>query len=239
MTRNFLRASLFLLLCIAVAAGQSGPMTSAGGAGAQGAPVSYASVSQLNGLLSQLETTSKATQSDLVKLRIEKWKTDNSYKKQALGNVDSIQRNLQGALPEIIGQLRGAPEDLSASFKLYRNLDALYDVLGSVVEGAGAFGSKDDMQSLANDLNSFEGTRKQLAERIENLSSAKEAEINRLRADLKTAQAAIPVAPPKKIVIDDTQPEKKPPAKKKSTAKKPDTAKPAAGQIQQDPAKPQ
>jgi hypothetical protein len=45
----------------------------------QGA-VSYASVTQLNGLLGQLETTSKATQADLAKLRIEHWKTDGSTK---------------------------------------------------------------------------------------------------------------------------------------------------------------
>jgi hypothetical protein len=200
----------------------------------------------LNGLLAQLETTSKGAQADLVKLRIERWKTDNSYKKQALGNVDSIQRNLQGALPEIIAQLRAAPEDLPTTFKLYRNLDALYDVLGSVVEGAGAFGSKDDLQSLSNDLNAFEGTRKQMAERIENLAAAKEAEIVRLRTDLKTAQAAAPVAPPKKIVVDDNEPPKKPAVKKKPAAKPattaPTTAKPATGQTppaQQTPAKPQ
>ncbi len=95
--------------------------------------------------------------------------------------MDSIQRNLQGALPEMIAQLRAAPEDLPATFKLYRNLDALYDVMGSVVEGAGAFGSKDDLQSLSNDLEGFEGTRKQLAQRMESLSAAKEAEIVRLR----------------------------------------------------------
>ena len=99
-----------------------------------GVAVSYASVTQLNGLLAQLEATSKTTQADLTKLRIERWKTDNGSKKQALGNVDSIQRNLQNALPAIIGQLRNAPEDLTPTFKLYRNLDALYDVLGSVVE---------------------------------------------------------------------------------------------------------
>ena len=108
---------------------------------------------------------------------------------------------------------------MPATFKLYRNLDALYDVLGSVVEGAGAFGSKDDLQTLSNDLNGFEGTRKQMAERIESLSSAKEAEIVRLRADLKTAQAAIPATPPKKIVVDDNEPAKKPAVKKKPAAK--------------------
>lgn len=217
-------------------------MASPSGGGAQG-PVSYASVSQLNGLLSQLEATSKTTQADLVKLRIEKWKTDSGYKKQALGNVDSIQRNLQGALSEIIGQLRGTPENLPVTFKLYRNLDALYDVLGSVVEGAGAFGSKDDLQSLSNDLNAFEGSRKQLAERIENLASAKESQITQLQTELKTVRAELPVTPPKKTVVDDTEPAKKAPVKKKApTTKKPaDGAKPPAGTQPpaQSPTKPQ
>jgi hypothetical protein len=203
----------------------------------QGAAVSYASVTQLNGLLAQLEATSKTTQADLMKLRIDRWKTDGGSKKQALGNVDSIQRNLQNALPAIIAQLRGAPEDTSATFKLYRNLDALYDVLGSVVESTGAFGSKDDLQTLSTDLNTFEGTRKQIAERLENLAASKEQEIVRLRADLKTAQAAIPAEPPKKIVVDDNEPAKKTPVKKKPVAKKPAaTTTPAATPAQPAPA---
>jgi hypothetical protein len=229
MNRNIMRSAFFstFLLAAACALGQSG-QTPAAPVGGPGQPVSYASVSELNGLLAQLEAASKNTQADLAKLRIEKWKTDGSYKKQALGNVDSIQRNLQGALPAIMDELRAAPESLPATFKLYRNLDALYDVVGSVAEGAGAFGTKDDLQSLSNDLNGFEGTRKQLAERIENLSTSKEAEIVRLRTDLKAAQAAIPVAPPKKIVVDDTASEKKPPVKKKPAPKT--TTKPATGQ---------
>jgi len=197
-------------------------------AGQGASRVSYASVTQVNGLLSQLEETSKATQADLGHLRIERWKTDGTSKKQALSNVDSIQRNLQSALPEIVAQLRSSPEDLPATFKLYRNLDALYDVLGGVVESAGAFGSKDDLQALSNDLSNFEGTRKQLAERIENLAASKEAQINQLQTELKAAQAAIPVAPPKKTVVDDTEPPKKPVVKKKTPAKKP--AAPATGQ---------
>jgi hypothetical protein len=216
------------------------------GQASSGTPVSYASVTELNGMLAQLETTSKTTQADLVKLRIERWKTDSSYKKQTLANVDSIQRNLQGALPQIVAQLRSAPEDLPSTFKLYRNLDALYDVLGSVVESAGAFGSKDDFQTLENDLNGFEDTRKQMAQRMENLSSSKEAEITRLRTDLKTAQAAVPVTPPKKTVVDDNEPPKKPAVKKKpvpkpATGSTPGTTtpvKPAAGQAQTQPAPP-
>jgi hypothetical protein len=206
------------------------------------APVSYASMNELNGILAQLDASAKNTQADLVKLHIERWKTDGTYKKQALTNVDSIQRNLQGALPEIMAQLRSAPEDLGATFKVYRNLDALYDVLGSVVESTGAFGSKDDFQALSNDLNQFEGARKQLASRMEGLSSSKEAEIVRLRTELKTAQAAAPSEPPKKVVVDDTQPAKKPVAKKPAPKPKtaaPTTQKPAAAPAQTTPAQPQ
>jgi hypothetical protein len=200
--------------------------------------VSYSSVAQLNDLLSQIEATSKEAESDLAQLRIEHWKTDGATKRQTLADVDSIQRNLKDALPEMIGHLHNSPEDLPATFKLYRNLDALYSVIGGVVESTGAFGTKDDFQALANDLSGFESSRKQLAERLETLSAAKEQEIARLRAELKTAQAAIPVPPPKKVIVDDTEPEK-PVAKKKTPVKR---KKPAAtttpGTAQTPPAQP-
>src|ERR1700757_2915674 len=211
MRRNFLLSPGLSLLCITATMAQSGPPPVPGnGASGQGQPVSYASVTQLNGLLSQIEATSKNTQTDLGKLKIERWKGNGSEKKEGFGNVDSVQRNLQGALPEIITQLRNAPEDLNITFKLYRNLDALYDVLNNVAEMAGAFGSKDDLQSISNDISAFEGARKQLGERIENLSSSKEQELTRLRTQLKTLQTQVEAAPPKKIVVDDTEAPEKP-----------------------------
>lgn len=246
-------------MCLGAALGQSAPAAAApanvqlaaGGPSAQSnEPVSYASVTQLNGLLAQLEATSKNTQADLPKLRIDRWKTSAASKKETLAKIDSIQRDLQGTLPDVISQLRASPEDLPATFKLYRNLDALCDVVGSVAEDTGAFGSKDELQTLANDLNGFDSARKQMAQRMEGLASAKEAEIVRLRTDLKTAQAAIPAAPPKKVVVDDNAPAKKPAVKKKPAAKPTTpaatTPKPSAGQTQtpqtppaQAPAKPQ
>jgi len=223
--------------------GQAGPAASGGPSTQGGEPVSYASVTQLNGLLSQLEASSKSTQADLSALRIERWKTNGASKKETITKVDSIQRNLQGTLPEVIAQLRAAPEDLPTTFRLYRILDALCSVVGSVAEDTGAFGSKDELQAMSNDLNGFDGTRKQLAQRMESLSASKEAEIIRLRTELKTAQAAVPVTPPKKIVVDDNPPPAKKPAVKKKPAAKPgtttpSTAKPAAGQTQAPAAQP-
>jgi hypothetical protein len=202
-----------LPLCLAVSA----QVISSNQPAPQG-PVSYSSVNQLNGMLSQLEQASQATQLDLAKLRIEKWKVDSGSKRQTQDNVESVQRNLQAALPEMIAELKASPENLAATFKLYRNLDALYNVFGSVAESTGAFGSKDEFQSLENDLSAFEKARRSFADRMESLAGAKEAEVIRLRAALQTAQASAPAEPPKKIVVDDNPPAKKP-AKKKAAAK--------------------
>jgi hypothetical protein len=184
------------------------------------APVSYASVSQLNTVLSQLKQVSQSTQVDLAKLRIDRWKTDGNSKKQTQSNVDSLQRNLQAAMPTMISDLRSSPENLSATFKLYRNLNALYDVFTSIVESAGAFGSKDEFQSLGNDLGSFEGNRRAIADRLGALTESKEAELARLRTQVRTLQASIPPPAPKKIIVDDNAPPK-PASKKKPTTPKP------------------
>ena len=215
-----------LLMSVATAA-QVTPATSAATAAP---PVPYSSVSELNLLLSQLEQTSQAVQLDLAKLRIEKWKTDANTKRGSQADSDSIQRNLQNALPEIVTQLKNSPENLTATFKLYRNLDALYDVFASVVESAGAFGSRDEFQSLQNDFSALERSRHAVADRMETLTASKEGELAKLRTELQNAQAAAAAAAPpvKKVVVDDTEPVKKPPSKKPaSKAKKTPAAAPA------------
>jgi hypothetical protein len=198
---------------------EAGAQEETGAAPGRQPPVAYTSVSELNGILSQLQQTAKSMQSDLANMRIEKWKTDGASKRQTLANVESIQRNLQSALPETISQLNNAPEDLEASFKLYRNLVVLYDYFGSVVNMAGALGSKDEFQSLDNDLTGLESARRAFAARMQKLTASKEAELTHLRAQIKTLTAA-PPPPPKKTVVDDTEPPKKP-AKKKVTKPKP------------------
>ena len=181
------------------------------------APVSYASVSQLNALLGNLEQAAPVTTNDLSKLRVDRWKADFGLKRQTQANVDSVMRNLQYALPGLITELRNAPEDLAVTFKVYHNLDALHDVLRSIAENAGAFGSKNDYEALANDADALDKVRRALADRLQNLAASKEAELGRLRAQLKAAQAA-PPPPPKKIVIDDEEKQKKPVKKKPKPA---------------------
>jgi hypothetical protein len=213
-------------LLLPAAAGQTAPS----GQPEVAPPASYASVSQLNTMLTQLEQASQAAQLDLAKIRIEHWKADGGSKRQAEQNVESIERNLQEALPGMITELRNSPESLPSSFRLYRNLDALYDVLGAVVESAGAWGPKDEFQSLENDLSALEKSRHGFADRMESLASAKEMELARLRSEARSAQAAASAAPPKKVIVDDTEPAKpaKKVVKKKPAAKATQPATPGA-----------
>lgn len=195
-------------------------------------PVSYSSISELNQLLGGLLQTSQSIQDDLGHLRIEKWKTDSNTKHQSQSDVESIQRNLQSALPGMVNELKNAPENAAITFKVYRNLDALYDVMSSVTESAGAFGNKEEFQSLNRDLGALEESRRAFAARMDKVANAKETEIAELRTALQTARAEIP---PKKTIVDDTQPaaEKKPVRHKKPVPKpKPATTPPPPAQPQ-------
>lgn len=228
----------FLSACILLASMVRAQVSPAGSPPAA-PPVSYSSVSELHQLLSQLQQTAQAVQLDLASLRIEKWKTDANTKRSTTTDVDSIQRNLKDALPEIIGRLRTSPESLPTTFELYRNLDALYDVFASVVESAGAFGSRDEYQALQNDLSAIQQARRSFADRMEKLAAAKEVEVANLRTQLQKAQTVQEAAPPKKVVVEDTEEPQKT-VKKKSSGKKSKPAsstpaQPASGSQPQNP----
>ncbi len=209
-----LTSRLLFVLVWALLLGTSGAQTSA--------PVAYSSVSELNELLGQLQSTSQKLLVDLAKLRVEKWKTDGDTKRQAQSDAESINRNLTTALPGMMSDLKNSPDGLSATFKLYRNLDALYDVLRSITESAGAFGGKDEFQGLQNDLDAVEKSRRDFSKRLETLAAAKDSELNTLRTRVQALQTA--PDQPKKVVVDDTAGDETPkkPVKKK-VVKKPFT----------------
>ena len=82
--------------------------------------------------IGHLEQLAQSTAADLRRVRIDKWKTDNRYRDQAQSNAQSLQRNLTGAVPTLIQQVRANPSSVAANLKLYRNLNAVYDVLSGV-----------------------------------------------------------------------------------------------------------
>jgi hypothetical protein len=181
----------------------------------------------LSATLGNLDQAAQTTNLDLAKLRIEKWKADGSVKQGAQHDVDSLERNLSTALPGMTAQARTAPNDVVGLFRLYRTVGAVYDVLSSVAEVAGAFGPKGEYETLAQDVQRFNAARRALGDAVEGAATDQAAQLATVRNALAQAQA-VPPEPPKKIVVDDTTPApaKKPVHKKKPAAK---PAAPAAG----------
>ena len=166
-------------------------------------------------MLGKLQEIAHQTADDLGKLRIDKWKTDSSNKKQSQSNADALQRNLTAALPEMIQKAQAAPQQLGPSFRLYRNLNVVYDVLSATAETAGAFGPKEQYQLLATDTEQLDQLRRGMADRLDWLSGIKDSQIVQLHQQLASAQQAAAKA---KQETKAEEPEKKP--KKKVTHKK-------------------
>lgn len=167
--------------------------------------------------LNNLEQTARNSVGDLSHLRVEKWKADGNTKKNAQTDSESLQRNMSSALPELIAKVRTNPQDLNANFKLYRNLNVLYEVFARFAETTGAFGNRDDFDTLSKDLDGIDAARHAIGDRLDTLTTSVQSQLNQAVARARAAQAAEAAAPPKKIVIDDTEPEKKSTKKKKTT----------------------
>lgn len=181
-------------------------------------PAAAVATSAVTASLPQLDQTARQTAVDLGKLRIEKWKTDSNTKEQTRQNADSLEKNLTAALPALIQQVQANPAAVAPALKLYRNLNVLYDVLSSVAEATGAFGSKEDYQALATDTANLDNLRRNIADSLEQMASAQDASYAQLLNQAKVRQQAAASEPPKKVIVDDTEPVKKTTAKKKKKA---------------------
>jgi hypothetical protein len=156
-------------------------------------------------LLTQLQASAQRSDRDLGGLRIERWRADAASKQQARDNAASIHRNLANAVPELLQRVHSEPGSLAANFRLYRNLNALYDAFSALAESVGAFGPTEQYSPLAADLAQLDKLRHQFAERVDQLAGSSDAELARLRARPAASPAkAAPSA--SKIVVDDAHP---------------------------------
>ena len=197
-------AKLVLLLilgsCFAARAQTAVPATAP-------APTGF-TVSNLRPALANVQTA-------IGNLSIPHWKASGEVRSSAQQDVSSIQRDLTGTLPGLMSQVEAQPAALSPAFAVFRNLDALYDVLLRVTETAALTGSSYDANSLEQARAGLEDARSQLGTWLLQSIGAQDAQVARLQAPAPPKPAAAPPAP-NKIVINDgpetTKPRKKKPA---------------------------
>jgi hypothetical protein len=169
----------------------------------------------LNDILAQVQKATSSASVNIGHLRIEKWRTDSDQKQQLQQIAEALQRNIANALPGLINDVQTSKGGVLASFKLYHNLNVLYENLSYLADVAGSLGKKEEFEPLAQDAASLESARSSLSTYIEQTATKLENAFLQLNA-IQARQAA--ASPSSKVVVindDDDPPQKK-------------TAKPAA-----------
>jgi hypothetical protein len=172
-------------------------------------------------LVDKLQAFSTQVSPEIEGLHIDKWKARSEAKGASQANADSIQRNLSSALPGLLAAARSAPDDVNATFKLYRNVNALYDVFGALTESTRAFGTQADFTAMSRQLQVLGSVRHDLGDALEQLSAATQRELVQSRTQIKALQLAAATPPPAPVVAKEPEPPKKAATKKRPAAKKP------------------
>ena len=179
--------------------------------------------------LDRLQTAASQVAQEIGQMHIEKWKTNSAAISAAQANASSVQRNLTSALPGLIAAVRAAPSDVNAEFKLYRNLNALYDVFGTVTDSTRIFGQKSEYESLSQQLQVIGSVRRKLGESLEQQTADTQHELNQMRAQIKEQQAQVAAANAateaarNEAAMAQAELQKKASQKKKTGTKKPAT----------------
>jgi hypothetical protein len=188
----------------------------------------------------QIQQATSSANVNIGKLRIEKWKTDSQQKQQMQQVADSLQKNITNAVPGLISDVQTSRGGVLASFKLYHNLNVVYEFLSSMAEAAGAFGKREEYQPLEGDATALDTVRQNLSTYIEQAAGKMEA-ANRAAANSNSAQARQApgtLVPGKKVVVideNDTPPRKHPKSTKKKTSTPPAQAPSTPAQASSSP----
>jgi len=163
-------------------------------------------------------------------LNIAHWKAPAQVKGAAQQDTGSIQRDLTDTLPGLLSKADAAPSNVPSAFVVYRNIDALYDVLLRVSQTASLAAPQGEADAVFSSLSKLESTRSQLGDAILNASQQREDQVVKLEAAVRAAAAARAQAPPPKttVIEDGAAPASSPKKKKKKPAAKPPASSPPA-----------
>jgi len=171
---------------------------------------------------SLLKTPLGGLQQALTGLRLEKWK-GGSVRTEATNNIASIQKDLQGTLPDLIATADDAPNSISKALPVSHNLDALYDVLVRVVDGARVAAPGDQVDQLIQAMAGVQKGRLALNDHLQEMADGAEKQV----VDLQAAIIKVQKTPAPQVSPAPPPPCPAPAPKKKVVKKKPATPPPA------------
>jgi len=169
-----------------------------------------------------LQPSLNALEQAVEAVRLEKWK-GNAARAEADSNIRSIEHDLESTLPKLLKEADSAPSSVSKVLPVSTNVDALYDVVLRVVNGARIAAPPDQFSPLQQAMAGLEKARHSLDDHMLETAAAGEKQVVDLQVALKKQSAVVcPAVPP-------PAPALAPAAKKKpAVRKKPKPATPPA-----------
>lgn len=181
----------------------------------------------------RLQTFAERASQDIEHLHIDNWKANAAAKSAAQADATSIQRNITSALPGMIAAVRAEPDNVNAQFVLYRNVNALHVVFGTLTDSARLSAQKGEYDALSQEQQLLASVRRSLGEVLEQSTAAAQKELKQMRAQIAQQHEQLAAADAatedvrKQLALAQAELAKKPAPKKKTVAKKP--AAPAPG----------
>jgi hypothetical protein len=169
-----------------------------------------------------LQPSIRLVKEALSTVNIDKWKASSAIKSEADGNLNSVQRDIDQTLPALVMAADAAPDSVAKALPVFRNVDALYDVMLRLVAAGRMAAPKDQVGALDDALASIAKSRSALGDQLQASAESQEQRIIRLQ------QAANRPAPPPPAPVQCTPPPAPTTTKKKrSTTKSSTASKPA------------
>jgi hypothetical protein len=167
----------------------------------------------LNSTLVELMRVAPATNQDLDYLQqhsgrlhwVTFWRGDKADKTQM---TTALRRNLQFAVPNLIHDAQASGGSISTTFELYKDLAVVCESLDSLLPPGSREGNR-DLTVLSNDLSDMSRLREELSSYIKRTAASTESKNPQLVSSSGTTV--------KRIVVDDTIPEKPAPKKRRAS----------------------
>jgi len=133
----------------------------------------------LDSVLLEIQQAAQAANVDIARLKIEKWKVDSSEKTQMQQLADSLHKNIAHAVPDLISDVRASHGSVSSTFKLYHNINVVFEYLNSLTDAAGSLGKSEEYESLSRDTTALDKARQDLSTCIEQAAASLESKPRR------------------------------------------------------------
>jgi hypothetical protein len=160
-----------------------------------------------------------SVQQSLAQLTIPRWKAPKEVREAQQSNADSIGRDLATTLPGLLSQPNAG--SVPGAFAIYRNVDALYDVLLRISQTASFAAPSSQAAAIASSLRQLESARTQLGDAIQQASQQQDAQIAHLQASIRRQAVAPAPAAAENTVVDDGPPAAPPHHRKRKPAARP------------------